>query len=229
MDKFTSKSYGRYGPEGKIQKKIIDFLRIRCWHVMNTHGNRLQAGFPDLFATHYHYGPKWIEVKRPQKYRFTSAQCYYFPKFTSHNCGIWIMTAATDQQYVKVIKGRPNWSDYIHWTHNEKPFTPIIKKRNTPEGIIQESIKTTLEDMDWLVLETFGHTYQAGFPDLFACHRTLGQRWIEVKTPKTRFNFTAAQREQFPKMCANGSGVWVLTSDNPSEYGKLFCPYNWKG
>lgn len=80
----------------------------------------------------------------------------------------------------------------------------------------------------WHVMVTHGNMYQSGFPDLFACHCSYGQRWIEVKKPDFKGSkFTDAQLEQFPKMCANGSPVWILTSDSNDEYALLFGPCNW--
>lgn len=68
--------------------------------------------------------------------------------------------------------------------------------------------------------------YQSGFPDIFATHRRYGARWIEVKY-KLAYSFTPAQMECFPKLCANGSGVWILTSADDDELEKLFKPSNW--
>lgn len=57
-----------------------------------------------------------------------------------------------------------------------------------------------------------------------------GARWVEVKLPGFKGSkFTPAQLEWFPKLCAFGAGVWVMTS--PSEYDPpkevLFKPPNW--
>lgn len=80
----------------------------------------------------------------------------------------------------------------------------------------------------WYVMVTHGNMYQSGFPDLFACHSTYGQRWIEVKLPNMKGSkFTPAQLRCFPKLCANGSGVWILTAAKESEYEKLFTKFNW--
>jgi hypothetical protein len=80
----------------------------------------------------------------------------------------------------------------------------------------------------WFCKITHGSIYQAGFPDVFATHKRHGHRWIEAKTPDRRGDvFTSAQLEVFPKLCANGSGVWVLTAATDGEYAKLFCPANW--
>jgi hypothetical protein len=85
------------GPEAKIQDAIIAMLRQKRWHVMPTHGNMYQSGFPDLFATHARYGPRWIEVKLPgmEGSRWTPAQKKNFPAMIRHGSGIWVLTAAT--------------------------------------------------------------------------------------------------------------------------------------
>jgi hypothetical protein len=80
----------------------------------------------------------------------------------------------------------------------------------------------------WYVKSTHGNMYQSGFPDLFACHSRYGQRWVECKLPEGKGSrFTDAQMEDFPKLCANGSGVWIITAATDFEYQKLFRPPNW--
>lgn len=97
-----------------------------------------------------------------------------------------------------------------------------------PEDKIRAEISEYLRARGWYVKTTHGSAFQSGFPDLFTCHSTYGQRWVEVKLPEMKGSkFTAAQLECFPKFCANGSGVWVLTGANESEYGKLFKKFNW--
>jgi Holliday junction resolvase len=103
-------------------------------------------------------------------------------------------------------------------------------KKKGPEAVIQEGIIKMLRYKGWHVMKTHGNMFQSGFPDLFACHSTFGHRWIEVKKPDMKGSyFTAAQLEEFPKICANGSGVWVLVGDSEDEYLKLFSRYNWEG
>jgi hypothetical protein len=75
---------------------------------------------------------------------------------------------------------------------------------------------------------THGNMYQCGFPDLFATHAKYGARWIEVKLPDMKgSHFTQAQLEYFPKLCANGSGVWIMTAATEMEYQLLFAKANW--
>ncbi len=95
-----------------------------------------------------------------------------------------------------------------------------------PEAIIQAAIINKLKMLDWFVKNTHGNMYQSGFPDLYACHRTYGARWIEVKNP-LKYAFTDAQLRDFPMFTAKGIGVWVLTSDADTEIRKLHGPANW--
>lgn len=111
----------RNSPEAKIQQAIIEYLKIRDWVVMPTHGNMFQQGFPDLYALHHLYGAKWIEVKNPSAYSFTPAQKRFFPVIhaaceavgsSSYPGGVWILTAANDDEYKKLFK-KPNWYTYM--------------------------------------------------------------------------------------------------------------------
>ena len=103
-----------------------------------------------------------------------------------------------------------------------------MPKRGGPEDKEQRAIMLMLRGKGWYVKSTHGNMFQEGFPDLFACHTRYGQRWIEVKAPGRGGDvFTTAQHECFPKLCANGSGVWVLVGDSESEYNKLFAKPNW--
>ena len=75
MEPFNPKKFKGKGPERVIQDAIIKMLRYKGWHVMETHGNIYQKGFPDLFACHSKYGHRWIEVKLPEMRgsKFTAA------------------------------------------------------------------------------------------------------------------------------------------------------------
>lgn len=103
-----------------------------------------------------------------------------------------------------------------------------IEGRKRPEDTIRDAIKDKLTLLGWYVKQTHGNMYSEGWPDLFACHSSYGQRWIEVKLPNMKGSkFTPAQVRDFPKFCANGSGVWILTGTSDSEIDKLFKPPNW--
>ena len=101
----------REGPEHKIQRALIAFLQARGWLVERTHGNLYQTGFPDLLAMHEKWGERWIDVKQPKRYSFTKAQRRKWPQWAAKNTGIWILTAATQEEYDKLFKA-PNWKTY---------------------------------------------------------------------------------------------------------------------
>lgn len=85
-----------------------------------------------------------------------------------------------------------------------------------------------LEARGWVVKPTHGSMYQAGFPDLWITHKDHGGKWVEIKLPDMKGSrFTAAQREWFPKLSANGTPIWILTSVTDFEYRKLWQPENW--
>lgn len=97
--------------------------------------------------------------------------------------------------------------------------------REGPEAPIKRAIKAALEREGWFVIVTHGNAFMSGLPDLYACHRAHGQRWIEVKNP-AKFSFTKAQWDVFPKLAEQNVGVWVLTSATDHELGLLLKPPN---
>jgi len=99
-------------PEAKIQKAIIEYLKVRDWLVKSTHGNLYQHGLPDLYCAHSKYGQRWVEVKNPAGYRFTAAQLEFFPALASKNIGVWVLVEASDSEYKKLF-GPPNWYTYL--------------------------------------------------------------------------------------------------------------------
>jgi len=101
----------RHGPEYQIQKDLINFLKDRNWWVERTHGNLYQMGFPDLYVGHLKFGQRWIDVKNPVAWEFTKAQCQKWPIWDQFNIGIWIITAASEEEYDKLFTS-PNWRDY---------------------------------------------------------------------------------------------------------------------
>lgn len=104
MDAFKPKMNVHKGPESKIQAAIIRMLRGYEWFVKETHGNAFQSGFPDLYATHPKFHQRWIEVKVPTQFSFTPAQVRDYPLFVANGSPIWILTAATDEEYRKLFK-----------------------------------------------------------------------------------------------------------------------------
>ena len=111
MEAFQTSAHNK---EAKIQKAIKLMLEKRSWFVKVTTASQYMSGFPDLFATHKDYGQRWIEVKLPgmKGSHFTKAQLKDFPQFEKHGCGIWIMTADTEREYMKLFN-KSNWSTYL--------------------------------------------------------------------------------------------------------------------
>jgi len=97
--------------ESKIQKEIMDMLRLKGWYVINMPGNATLSGFPDLFATHSQCGCRLIEVKKPlmKGSRFTTAQHDKFPKIVANGTPIFILTAGTETEYLKLFKPSNYW------------------------------------------------------------------------------------------------------------------------
>lgn len=100
------------GPESKIQEALVLYLRAREWIVRATHGNTFQSGFPDLYCAHARYGARWIEVKNSAAYSFTPAQREFFPLLSSAGIGVWILIAATEDEYLKLWQPA-NWHHYL--------------------------------------------------------------------------------------------------------------------
>ena len=79
-----------------------------------THGNAYSRGWPDIFASHRDFGHRWIEVKLPDMKgsKYTAAQLEWFPRFMAARSGVWVLTAATDTEYLKLFD-KPNWVYYL--------------------------------------------------------------------------------------------------------------------
>lgn len=100
------KDFKRNRPEEEIVKKLKPFYEMKGWKVYRTHGSALQDGFPDLYITHKDYGSRWVEVKLPgmKGSQWTKAQRRNFPVWVNNGSPIWIITAATDQEYKKLFE-----------------------------------------------------------------------------------------------------------------------------
>jgi len=104
---------------------------------------------------------------------------------------------------------------------------PKIRNYNKgPEDIIQQDLIRLLKLKEWFVKETHGNMYSSGWPDLYACKRRYGPRWIEVKNP-VNYKFQPSQIEDFHKWTAEGIGIWILVAATEHEYDKLFRAPNW--
>jgi hypothetical protein len=107
------------GPEAPIKDAIKLYMEKLGWYVIVTHGNAFQSGLPDLYCCHLQHGQRWVEVKNPLKYSFTKAQWDVFPALACKGVGVWILTAATDEEYKKLWLP-PNYHRYMG--HTRKPF-----------------------------------------------------------------------------------------------------------
>jgi hypothetical protein len=103
------------GPEDLIVKALRDLLHCKGWYTIKTHGNIYQSGLPDIYATHSRYGMRWIEVKDPNRAGdvFTNAQHEVFPKITANGGSVWVLVAATEEEYAKLFE-RGNWYQYLN-------------------------------------------------------------------------------------------------------------------
>lgn len=98
--------------ESAVLSEVIEFLTLRGWYCKRVHGNAMQSGFPDLFCCHVKYGTRWIETKCPPGHKFMQSQLETFQKFCSNGTGVWVMRAATNDEYLKLFKP-PNWWHYL--------------------------------------------------------------------------------------------------------------------
>lgn len=105
----------RGNPEKKIQDAITKYLQDRGWLVLRMAASMYMSGIPDLWASHKKYGERWIEVKLPNMKgsKFTPAQLSTFPEICAHGSGVWILTAATQTEYMKLFDSC-NWYHYMH-------------------------------------------------------------------------------------------------------------------
>ena len=115
MDPLNIRNHKK-GPEAKIQDALIKFLKERGWFVKVLHGSIYQSGMPDLFAVKRRYGQRFIEVKQPVKFKFTSAQWEDFPRMVAEGVSIWVLTAATEKEYAKLFQ-KPNLWVYMGGFH----------------------------------------------------------------------------------------------------------------
>jgi len=122
-----------HGPEWYIQQALIGFLTARGWHVEHTHGNLYQTGFPDLYAMHEKWGARWIDCKQPKKYTFTKAQRQKWPLWAAKGTGIWILTAASQEEYDKLF-GPPNWRAYWKESWGQVPDIDALLDELDREG-----------------------------------------------------------------------------------------------
>lgn len=97
--------------EASRQQQVIQYLQIRDWAVKQTEGTILSYGWPDLYAAHKEYGPRWIEMKVPGG-KLRETQIEFITDFERAGVGIWVLVAANPQEYAKLFRP-PNWKDYL--------------------------------------------------------------------------------------------------------------------
>ena len=111
MAKF--KHQGGKKSETILQENIMKMMTWKGWFTKNTHGSLYSSGWPDFFASHRTYGHRWIEVKMPDRSGdpFTKMQHETFPELCSHGSGVWVLVAATEEEYAKLFQ-KFNWWIY---------------------------------------------------------------------------------------------------------------------
>jgi hypothetical protein len=100
-----------HGPEWYIRRDFKLYLEAEGWHVEVFACNAFQHGIPDLYAFHKKWGERWIDLKNPKKYCYTRDQKAKWPVWESAGIGIWIIVAATADEYDKLFQP-PNWRKY---------------------------------------------------------------------------------------------------------------------
>lgn len=193
-------------------------LRIQEWIVIRTHGNKFQAGFPDLYCIHHVYGERWVEIKLPNEESFTEYQAYYFPLIRT----VWVLTGTTNSEYSKLFRD-PNFNFWIGRSKDPKKKETVVQKHG--EGVIQLRVQEDLEKMGYEVMPTYGNNIQKGLPDLLVIKGTRKQ-WLELKRIDS---FTPAQTQNFPRMFSCGIPIWILdVSKDDYDLSILNRPCNLK-
>ena len=106
-----SRPQAKASPELKIRSAIRTMLQARGWHVEIMHGNKYQHGIPDLWIWHAEWDFRWVDCKTPKKNSLTKRQCQKWPVWEKKGIGVWIMVAATQDEYDKLM-GPPNFRDF---------------------------------------------------------------------------------------------------------------------
>jgi hypothetical protein len=79
-------------------------------------GNAVQFGLPDIFAAHARFGPKWIEVKNPNRdYSFTAAQQITFPQLHAAGVGVWVLFGYDNKELEKLTQPANWFEPYFAW------------------------------------------------------------------------------------------------------------------
>lgn len=115
----SKKFRGGLGPEARIQREFIRYVKDRGWHVERMIGNALQKGIPDIFIAHLKHGTRWVDLKNPHDYEFTRSQRIKWPVWEQYGVGIWIITGWGEKEYDKLFLP-PNWRDYWKPKYDEE-------------------------------------------------------------------------------------------------------------
>jgi hypothetical protein len=83
-------------------------------------GNAFQRGIPDLYCYHPKWGERWIDVKVKERYSLTKAQRHKWPIWEKYRVGIWILTAADQEEYDKLFLP-PNWRRFWNPKWDKQP------------------------------------------------------------------------------------------------------------
>ena len=123
----------KHGPEWFIRRDIKTMLESRGWLVEIMVGSAFQTGIPDLYCFNRKWGERWIDAKNPKQYTFTRAQRFKWPLWTRAGIGIWIMVAATQEEYDKLFQP-PNWQSYIKKSWKMPTLEEIDKMLEEMQG-----------------------------------------------------------------------------------------------
>jgi|GEM_PF-1903689 len=245
---------GRDKLEYKTISALVKFLKIRGWLVQRMSADAFFKGFPDLYCASKKWGERWIQAKLPESYTLTQPQVRRWSLWEELRIGVWILTAATQEEYDKLV-APPNWRDFckekvrvpaqkgIRATLDESrcgsegpqkaekeaqgdPWANLMSL-DKPESQIQEELIEFLKARQWHVDTISADMFQNGLPDLFCAHEEHGTRWVEVKR-RTGYTFTNYQSQRWPVWDEFRIGIWILTAATQEEYDKLFKPANWR-
>src|SRR5678810_412909 len=86
--------------------ELRGLMRKRDWFVQKIHAAEELSGWPDVYASHKEFGPRWIETKRPETGRLTDEQRRVFTELHAHGTGIWILETIEDYP---LLFQPPNW------------------------------------------------------------------------------------------------------------------------
>ena len=98
-------------PEYKTKRTkndLVKYLEIRGWLTQRMSADAFLKGFPDLFCADNKWGTRWVEVRRPENHTLNKAQRRRWALWDELRIGIWVLTAATQEEFNKLYKP-PNW------------------------------------------------------------------------------------------------------------------------